>query len=238
MRIQVTIGRTLDDNSRSPGGDQSVHHIDAASEAYTLRLVEAAYGDPVLEEMEARAEAEGFPIIGRVEGRMLELQARAVGARRVIELGSGFGYSAYWFARAVGPEGTVICTEESEELVRDAKGYLSRAGLWDRVDYRVADGLEVLSATDEAFDVVYVDTHKFQYPDAWAKARSRIRVGGLYLCDNVLWRSMVPRGEDDSVFPGWPDAIREHNRLVMQDRDWITHLDPTRDGVLVALRLA
>jgi caffeoyl-CoA O-methyltransferase len=214
-----------------------VHHIEGATEAYVLELVESAYDDPLLTEMEARADAEGFPIIGRVEGRLLELAARAIGARRVIELGSGFGYSAYWFARAVGAEGRVICTEESEDLVRDAKGYLCRAGLWDRVDYRLADGLEVLSVGDEDFDVVYVDTHKFQYPEAWRLARSRIRVGGLYLCDNVLWRGMVPDGEDDSVFPGWPDAIREHNRLVMEDPGWMAHLDPTRDGVLVALRL-
>jgi caffeoyl-CoA O-methyltransferase len=215
-----------------------VHHIEPATDAYVSGLVEAAYSDPVLIEMEERAEAEGFPIVGRVEGRSLELHARSIGARRVIELGSGFGYSAYWFARAVGPEGSVICTEESEDLVHDAKGYLGRAGLWDRVTYELADGLKVLSATDEEFDVVYVDTHKFQYPEAWRLARTRIRVGGLYLCDNVFWRSMVPRGEDDSVFPGWPDAIREHNRMVMDDPDWIAHLDPTRDGVLVALRLA
>ena len=215
-----------------------MHHIEPATDAYVSGLVEAAYSDPVLTEMEERAEAEGFPIVGRVEGRSLELHARSIGARRVIELGSGFGYSAYWFARAVGPEGSVICTEESDDLIRDAKGYLSRAGLWDRVTYELADGLKVLSDADEEFDVVYVDTHKFQYPEAWRLARTRIRVGGLYLCDNVFWRSMVPRGEDDSVFPGWPDAIREHNRLVMDDPDWIAHLDPTRDGVLVALRLA
>jgi len=208
-------------------------------EAYVSGLVGAAHGDPVLDEMEARAEAEGFPIVGRTVGCLLELQARAVGARRVIELGSGFGYSAYWFARAVGPEGEVVCTEEMPEMIADAEGYLSRAGLWDRVTYRQGDGLEVLSQEpEETFDVVYVDTHKFQYPEAWRQARSRIRVGGVYLCDNVLWRGMVPTGEDDSVFPGWPDAIREHNRMVTEDPDWVFHLDPTRDGVLVALRLA
>jgi len=215
-----------------------VHHIEPKTEAYVLNLVETGHSHPVLTEMEARAEAEGFPIIGRAEGRLLELQARAVGARRVIELGSGFGYSAYWFARAVGPGGEVICTEESEELVGDAEGYLTRAGLWDRVTYHVADGLEVLTGSEGEFDVVYVDTHKFQYPEAWRRARSRIRVGGMYLCDNVLWRGMVPSGADDSVFPGWPDAIREHNRLVVEDPDWVAHLDPTRDGVMVALRVA
>jgi predicted O-methyltransferase YrrM len=215
-----------------------VHHIDEQVEKYVEGLFEVQHHDAVLAEMEARAEAEGFPIIGRAVGRLLELQTRAIGGRRVIELGSGFGYSAYWFARAVGDGGEVICTEENEELIRDAEGYLGRAGLWDRVAYHGADGLEVLAGSEGEFDVVYVDTHKFQYPDAWREARTRVRVGGIYLCDNVLWRGMVPQGEDDTVFPGWPDAIREHNRLVASDPDWVSHLDPTRDGVMVALRVS
>lgn len=215
-----------------------MHHIDEQVEGYVSGLFEVQSPDQVITEMEARAEADGFPIIGRNVGRLLELTTRAIGARRVIELGSGFGYSAYWFARAVGDGGEVLCTEENDDLVRDAEGYLTRAGLWDRVTYQRADGLEVLSSTDGEFDAVYVDTHKFQYPDAWRAARSRIRVGGLYLCDNVLWRGMVPRGEDDTVFPGWPDAIREHNRLVVEDPHYVSHLDPTRDGVLVALRVS
>jgi predicted O-methyltransferase YrrM len=215
-----------------------VHHIDEQVEKYVEGLFEAQHHDAVLAEMEARAEAEGFPIIGRAVGRLLELQTRAVGGRRVIELGSGFGYSGYWFARAVGEGGEVICTEENTDLIADAERYLSRAGLWDRVTYHAADGLEVLAGTDGDFDVVYVDTHKFQYPDAWREASQRIRVGGVYLCDNVLWRGMVPRGEDDTVFPGWPDAIREHNRLVASDPNFVSHLDPTRDGVMVALRIS
>jgi predicted O-methyltransferase YrrM len=215
-----------------------VHHIDEQVEKYVEGLFEAHHHDAALAEMEARAEAEGFPIISRAVGRLLELQTRAIGGRRVIELGSGFGYSAYWFARAVGQGGEVICTEENTELIGDAERYLSRAGLWDRVAYHATDGLEVLSGMDGEFDVVYVDTHKFQYPDAWRAASRRIRVGGVYLCDNVLWRGMVPRGEDDTVFPGWPDAIREHNRLVVSDPNWVSHLDPTRDGVMVALRVS
>lgn len=215
-----------------------MNFLDKQVEEYITGLVRAGHGHDVLEVMEARAAAEGFPIVNRTEGRSLELAARSIGARRVIELGSGFGYSAYFFARAVGPDGKVTCTEESEELIADAEDYLIAAGLWDRIEYVKADGLDVLSTSDEIFDVVYVDTHKFQYPDAWRQARTRIRVGGLYLCDNVLWRGMVPRGEDDTVFPGWPDAIREHNTMIFEDQDWVAHLDPTRDGLLIALRVA
>ncbi|HEX3207342.1 MAG TPA: hypothetical protein VHQ68_13995, partial [Propionibacteriaceae bacterium] len=63
----------------------------------------------------------------------LELAARAVGARRVMELGSGYGYSAYWFAWAVGPDGEVVCTDGDPENARLAEDYLSTAGVWDRV---------------------------------------------------------------------------------------------------------
>jgi predicted O-methyltransferase YrrM len=215
-----------------------VNHIEGQTEDYLGILGAAEHGDELLDEMEERARKEDFPIIGRLVGRFLELQARAIGARRVIELGSGYGYSAYWFARAVGSEGEVICTEESPELIADAEEYLRRAGLWDRVRYHQGDGLELLRDSEGPFDVVYVDTHKFQYPEAWRLARDRIRVGGLYLCDNVLWRGMVPSGADDDVFPGWPDAIREHNLLVTEDRDYVSSLNPVRDGVLVALRVA
>ncbi|MFP4312177.1 MAG: O-methyltransferase, partial [Nitriliruptoraceae bacterium] len=81
-------------------------------DAHLVELVKAQHLDPVLDDMERRADALGFPIVGRAVGRFLELQARMVGARRVVELGSGFGYSAYWFAGAVtGLSGEVICTD-------------------------------------------------------------------------------------------------------------------------------
>ena len=82
--------------------------MDDAVETYLTELARTERDDPVLDQMEARAAAHGFPIVGRATGRFLELAARAVGARRVMELGSGYGYSAYWFARAVGPNGEVI----------------------------------------------------------------------------------------------------------------------------------
>src|SRR5436190_20789566 len=113
--------------------------MDDAVEAYLTGLAEVEHDDPVLGEMEERARQHGFPIVGRATGRFLELAARAVGARRVMELGSGYGYSAYWFARAVGPDGEVVCTDGDSENARLAEDYLSKAGVWDWVRYRVGD---------------------------------------------------------------------------------------------------
>ena len=116
--------------------------MDDAVESYLTELARTEHEEPVLVEMEARAAEHGFPIVGRATGRFLELAARAVGARRVMELGSGYGYSAYWFARAVGPDGEVVCTDGDPENARLAEDYLSTAGVWDRVRYRVGDALQ------------------------------------------------------------------------------------------------
>ena len=207
---------------------------------YLTELATMQHADPVLDEMEARAEAHGFPIVGRAVGRLLETQARAVGARRVMELGSGYGYSAYWFARAVdahGEAGEVICTDGNPANAKDAEGYLTRAGLWSHVSYRVGDALASLAATDGDFDVVYCDVDKDGYPDCWRAGRERLRVGGVYMCDNTLWNGKAASGEPDATFPGWVEAIREQNQLVAEDSRFVSTLVPIRDGVIGALRV-
>ena len=170
--------------------------MDDAVESYLTELARTEHEDPVLVEMEARAAEHGFPIVGRATGRFLELAARAIGARRVMELGSGYGYSAYWFARAVGPDGEVVCTDGDPENAKLAEDYLSTAGVWDRVRYRVGDALHGFAEEAGDFDVVYCDVDKDGYPACWRAARDRIRVGGLWLCDNTLWSGHVATATD------------------------------------------
>jgi predicted O-methyltransferase YrrM len=154
----------------------------------------------------------------------------------VIELGSGFGYSAYWFTRAVGAGGRVVCTD-GDAANRDlAEGFLARAGRWDRVDYRIGMAQDALRALPGPFDVVYNDIDKLDYPEAWLLARERIRPGGLYACDNVLWSGRVAEPDSDDQQPETTAAIRRHNELVASDPDFDAFLVPTRDGVLVARR--
>ena len=203
-------------------------------EEYLLDLARSQHGDPVLDEMEARAAAHNFPIVGRAVGRLLEVQARSIGARRVMELGSGYGYSAYWFARAVGDNGNVVCTDASADNARDAEGYLQRAGLWERVRYHVGDALQGFAAEEGDFDIVYCDVDKPGYPDCWRAASERIRVGGLYLCDNVLWSGRVAQPDDSEAST---EAIRLHNRLVAADPRYVSAIAPLRDGVMIALRV-
>ena len=209
-----------------------------AVEQYLTGLAGAEHDDPVLREMEARAEAHEFPIVGRATGLFLELMARAIGARRIMELGSGYGYSAYWFARAAGPEGSVVCTDADPGNAALAEEYLGRAGVWDRVRYRVGDALAGFAAEPGEFDLVYCDVDKLGYPECWLAARDRIRVGGLWLCDNVLWSGHVATATDRDGLPGWTAAIREHNDLVAGDSRYVGSIVPIRDGVMTALRVA
>lgn len=196
------------------------------------------FDEPVLLEMEAHAHERGFPIVGRTVGVMLEVLARSVGARRVMELGSGFGYSAYWHARAIGSEGEVHLTDGDPENEVKAAGYLKRAGLADRVRFHVGDAVEQLARLDGEFDVIFNDIDKDGYPDAWRAASERIRDGGLYVCDNVLWYGRVAVEDPDDARPQYTEAVLEHNRMVAEDERYLSTIVPTRDGVMVAVRIA
>lgn len=203
-----------------------------------MRSLLTRYDEPVLLEMEAEGKERGFPIIGRLVGVTVELLARSVGAKRVFELGSGFGYSAYWFARAVGPSGEVHGTDGDPANEPKALDYLSRAGLAEPIRWHVGDAVTHLGAAPGEFDVVYNDIDKDGYPAAWMAARERIRVGGLYVCDNVLWSGRVAVQDRDDPRPVYTHAILEHNRMVAEDDRFISSIVPTRDGVFVALRVA
>jgi predicted O-methyltransferase YrrM len=192
----------------------------------------ARYDEPVLLEMEQEGHERDFPIVGRNVGVTLEMLARSIAARRVLELGSGFGYSAYWFARAVGAEGEVHCTDGDPSNAANAEAYLSRAGLWDRVTFHVGDAVEQMATVPGELDVVYDDIDKHGYPAAWLAARDRIKVGGLYICDNVLWSGRILEPDPDRNTA----AILEHNRLIAEDERFASAIVPTRDGVFVALR--
>jgi predicted O-methyltransferase YrrM len=207
--------------------------MDDGVERYLTELAGVEHGDAVLTEMEEYAGEHGFPIVGRATGRFLELAARSIGARRVMELGSGYGYSAYWFARAVGEAGEVVCTDGDPGNAERAQRYLTQAGVWPRIRYRVGDALAGFAEETGDFDVVYCDVDKDGYPDCWRAARDRIRLGGLWLCDNVLWSGQVAAAELDE----WSAAIDEHNRLIAADERYVGSINPVRDGVMMALRI-
>ncbi|MFN2615308.1 MAG: O-methyltransferase [Actinomycetota bacterium] len=204
-----------------------------------MRALLARHDEPVVLEMEQLAAEKNFPIVNRHVGVTLEILTRAIAARRIFELGSGYGYSAYWFAKGAGPRAEIHCTDGDAENAKQAETFLTRAGYWDRITFHVSDAVTALNETDGEFDIVYNDIDKHGYPDAWRAARGRVRVGGYYICDNVLWSGRVAEeSPKDDARAGWTEAIKEHNTLISNDESFVSSILPIRDGVIVALRVA
>jgi predicted O-methyltransferase YrrM len=203
--------------------------VDPAIDRYLHELANPR--DPILREMEVLAAERNFPIVGPAVGQLLFVLARAIRARRVIELGSGFGYSAYWFARAMGPGSTVILTEGDEERAEEAVSFLDRGELGDRVQIEVGDGLEIIDRVGGEFDIVFNDIDKKDYPVVLDKAAAALRPGGLLISDNMLWFGTVL--EDDPQDP--PAAgVKELTRRLYDSEEFDTVLIPIRDGVTVS----
>ncbi|QQR91193.1 MAG: O-methyltransferase [Myxococcales bacterium] len=190
-----------------------------------------------LEEMERLASEKGFPIIGPLVGPSLRSLALMIGANRIFEFGSGFGYSALWFASALEHEGQVICTEGDADNVRMAETFLKKAELWQRIEYHQAWAQDVFKEQQGEFDIIYNDADKGDYPEIWELAQHKLRKGGLYIADNCLWAGRVALDQVSSdPVPGWTDAIKAHNQAVVSHPNFDTFMNPARDGVLVARR--
>jgi caffeoyl-CoA O-methyltransferase len=189
--------------------------------------------DDILAEMEEYAAKRDFPIVGPLVGRLLYLLANTVKARRVLEMGSGFGYSGFWFAKAVGSRGKVICTDTSAENEQLAQGYFKRGAIANRVEFQVGDALKLVDKIDGEFDVVFLDIEKASYPKALKKAIAKVRTGGLLIADNAFRRG--------KIFDKRPDAgtagILTFNRMLYSSKDFFTSIVPLRDGVSISLKL-
>ncbi len=224
-------------NSQTSAGGEvgTLTLVNPAVENYMLALAEQ-FDHPILGEMEAFAREKNFPIVGRLVGISLEIYAKMIGARRVFEFGSGYGYSAYWFGKAVGSDGQVICTDSNPLNRQKAEQCLAVAGLWERMMFCTGYAQDVFGQTEGDFDICYNDADKTGYPDIWLMARERIRPGGLYIADNVLWHGRVAVEDAMDTKPDCTKAIREHNQLISTDPEFDAFVNPTRDGVIVARR--
>jgi len=211
--------------------------VDPRVEAY-LRSLDRTV-DPVLAEMEELARERDFPIVGAHAGKLLSILTRATGARRVLELGSGFGYSAWWFARSLPPDGRVTCTDFSADNRELALGFLARAGLAGKVEFLVGDALQAARALaaqplSGGFDIVFNDVDKQSYPESVPVAVSLLRPGGLFITDNALWYGKVAerRVEDSTT-----RAVRRFNELLHGSAELEAVILPVHDGLAVAVKL-
>jgi predicted O-methyltransferase YrrM len=189
--------------------------------------------DPVLAAMHREAAERRFPIVGPEVGRLLYQLAKVSRAERIFEMGSGFGYSTLWFARALSPSGRVHHTDGDEKNTRAARAYLQQADVLDRVEFSTGDARTILKDTPGEFDIVFMDIDKEQYPSAYHLFRDRVKMGGLVIVDNLIWSGRVAAGVNDPATNG----VREYLDLMWHDSQFLSSLLPVRDGVGVSLRV-
>ena len=189
--------------------------------------------DEVLTEMESYASEHNIPIVGPAVARVLQQLALTINAKTVFELGSAIGYSTIWWAQAVGEKGRVIYTDGDAKNAERARGYFDRAGVSNRITLHTGDALEVLSEQKQQFDVIFNDVDKEDYPRVLRLVSPRLRKGGLFVTDNVLWSGRVAqRSPKDAT----TRAILEFNHLLYNSQDFYTTILPIRDGLAVALK--
>lgn len=188
----------------------------------------------VLAEMEDEAAKRNIPIIGPAVARVLYQLALTSGAKNIFEMGSAIGYSTIWWARAVGDGGRVIYTDGDRKNSDEARRYFERAGVANRITVKVGDALELLSEQTQQFDIVFCDIDKEDYPRAFRMAVPRLRQGGLFVADNVLWSGRVA---EKNPAEASTKAIQEFNRLLYESRDLFPTILPIRDGVAIAVKL-
>ena len=191
--------------------------------------------EPELLEMEKYAEKHDFPIIGPACGYYCYQLARTIQAKSIFELGSGYGYSTAWFAKAVRENGggVVHHTVWDEELSKRAAGHLSRLGSAALVKFHNAEAVETLRQTPGPFDIIFNDIDKEGYPDSLPVIKEKLRPGGLLIIDNMLWhgQTLDPNDHEEST-----EAIRRFTREITTDPDWIVSLAPMRDGMIIAYK--
>ncbi len=174
--------------------------------------------------------------IGDDQAVLMEIIARAMGARRAVEVGTFTGYSALAVARGMGPEGRLLCCDVSEEWTAIAREYWERAGVADRIELRLGPGVETLRSLplEEQFDLAFIDADKTSYRAYYEEIVPRLRGGGLLLADNTLQAGRVidAKVDDESVV-----AIRSFNDQVVADPRMRVVLLPIGDGVTFLQKL-
>ena len=191
--------------------------------------------EPELQKMEEYAAKNDFPIIGPVCGYYCYQLARMIDAKSVFELGSGYGYSTAWFAKAVKENGGGIVhhTVWDDDLSQRARAHLSILGRADVVEFHVDEAVKTLRQIEGPFDIIFNDIDKQGYPDSLPVIKEKLRHGGILIIDNMIWHGQIldPNDHEKST-----EAIRRFTRDITTDLDWIVSLFAARDGMIVAYK--
>ncbi|HJU55244.1 MAG TPA: O-methyltransferase [Pyrinomonadaceae bacterium] len=202
---------------------------------YLDRLLPASQG--IVAEMEADAASNRVPIADREVALFLEITARAMNARRVLEIGMAIGYAVVHLARGMADDGLVVTIEPNDEMIRRAEDYLTRAGVRERVRIERGLALEVIPRLEETFDLVYLDALKEEYSDYLEQALPLLRVGGVVVADNVLWGGQVAGEVRSPDQQASTQALRLFNQRFVNHPQLVGEILSFGDGVAYGIKV-
>lgn len=210
--------------------------IHREQEEYLGRLLPKRVG--LLAEMERYAEENGVPIADPEVAVFLEITVRALRARRVLEVGTAIGYADIFMARGMSPGGMLVTIDVSDEMIGKAKEYVKRADLADRLEFHKGPALKVIPTLQGPFDLVYVDAVKEEYRAYLDLALSLTRMGGVFICDNVLWKGQVARGSLlADYYRRSTEALRDFNDYFVHHPQLLAQVLPVGDGLAYGVKV-
>jgi predicted O-methyltransferase YrrM len=200
---------------------------------YLFELESLQQIHPIIIEMENYGKKMNFPILNRLSARFLSLISIANKSKYVFEIGSGFGYSAMWIALYNQYLEKIYLTDYRSQNLELARQFFGVVGLEDKIEIYVGDGLNLLSEIKMEFDLIFNDADKKQYPKIISMVKKKLKVGGVFISDNTLWHNKVLDKNDNSEET---KAIREFNRLIFSDNDFISSFLPIGDGLIISIK--
>ena len=194
--------------------------------------------DPLLREMEEYGAQHGVPSADREVALFVEITARAINAKRALEIGMAIGYTTIHLARAAGEDGLVVTIDPSDEMIRAAEGYLTRAGLRNRVRIERGKALDVIPRLTDTFDLLFIDALKEEYADYLKLSLPRLRRGGVVIVDNLLWGGQVAGELRSPDQESSTNALREFNKYFVNHPKLRAVVLSVGDGLGYAVKIA
>ena len=192
----------------------------------------------LIAEMESYAAERRIPIADREVALFLEITARAIKPKRVLECGMAIGYSVIHLVRGMPDDGLVITIDPSDEMITAARGYFERARVSDRVRIEKGYALDVIQRLTETFDLVFIDAVKEEYQGYLDLALPKLRHGGVVVCDNLLWGGQVAGDVRSSDQTSSTEALRAFNRYFVNHPQLRAEVLAVGDGLGYGVKIS
>ncbi|MCH2235568.1 MAG: O-methyltransferase [Crocinitomicaceae bacterium] len=171
---------------------------------------------------------------GHLQGRVLSFISKLIQPKFILELGTYTGYSALCMLEGLHPEGKLITIDNNEELEPIIEEFLKQDARANQVDFRIGNGLDIIPSLPNDIDLVFIDADKSNYSNYFDAVIDKVRMGGIILADNVLWKGKVVTGATDKT----TKVLMEFNAKVQADPRVENVLLPIRDGIMAIRKIA